>query len=85
MYLPALPLPTGTYPSPKACATMTVWKHQLVLFGGWSQPTPFPLHQVSDVTSCVYIASRLSLNYLTNHLIDEVKPNVRFMVYDGSV
>ncbi|XP_041377823.1 F-box only protein 42-like isoform X2 [Gigantopelta aegis] len=39
------PLAMGSYPSPKACASMVVYKDSLVLFGGWSHPTPFPLHQ----------------------------------------
>jgi hypothetical protein len=39
----------GIYPSPKACASMVVHKNNLILFGGWSQPTPFPLHQVFQV------------------------------------
>lgn len=39
-------LPTGTYPFPKACSSLVVYKDNLVLFGGWSHPTPFPLHQV---------------------------------------
>lgn len=25
---------------------MVVYKDSLVLFGGWSHPTPYPLHQV---------------------------------------
>ena len=37
---------SGTYPSPKACASMVVYKDSLVLYGGWSRPTPMPLHQV---------------------------------------
>lgn len=41
------PLATGTYPSPKACASMVVYKDSLVLFGGWSHPTPSPLHQAA--------------------------------------
>ncbi|XP_067951020.1 F-box only protein 42-like isoform X2 [Watersipora subatra] len=38
----------GNYPSPKACASMNVWRNLLVVFGGWSQPTPFPLHQAAQ-------------------------------------
>ena len=36
----------GTYPSPKACASMVVWRDELLLFGGWSPPTPLLPHQV---------------------------------------
>jgi F-box protein 42 len=40
------PLTMGTYPSPKACASLVCYKESLVLFGGWSHPSPYPLHQV---------------------------------------
>lgn len=36
------PIAMGTYPSPKACATMVVYNGNLVLFGGWSHPIPYP-------------------------------------------
>lgn len=39
----------GTYPTPKALATMVHYEGMLVLFGGWTHPTPFPLHQVSAI------------------------------------
>ncbi|XP_076232591.1 F-box protein 42 [Calliopsis andreniformis] len=35
----------GSYPSPKACATMLYYKKSFILFGGWSYPSPYPLHQ----------------------------------------
>lgn len=39
-------LPTsGSYPSPKACASIIPYKFNLILFGGLSQPSPYPLHQ----------------------------------------
>ncbi|XP_057236203.1 F-box only protein 42, partial [Malurus melanocephalus] len=41
-FLPSLP---GSYPSPKAGATLVVYKDLLVLFGGWTRPSPYPLHQ----------------------------------------
>lgn len=41
------PLATGSYPSPKAWATMVAYKDSLVLFGGWSYPTPITFHQAS--------------------------------------
>jgi F-box protein 42 len=40
------PLTMGTYPTPKACASMVCFKGKLILFGGWSFPSPYPLHQV---------------------------------------
>ncbi|KAF4518011.1 hypothetical protein B566_EDAN009244 [Ephemera danica] len=39
------PLTMGTYPSPKACASLVYYKDSLILFGGWSHPSPYPLHQ----------------------------------------
>ncbi|NWI12682.1 FBX42 protein, partial [Crypturellus soui] len=36
---------SGSYPSPKAGATLVVYKDLLVLFGGWTRPSPYPLHQ----------------------------------------
>jgi len=41
---------SGTYPTPKACASLVAYKDTLILFGGWSHPTPYPLHQVSKQT-----------------------------------
>ncbi|KAK3869686.1 hypothetical protein Pcinc_025023 [Petrolisthes cinctipes] len=42
-------LTTGTYPSPKAYATMIVTSYNnedlLILFGGWTHPSLYPLHQ----------------------------------------
>ncbi|XP_061583106.1 F-box only protein 42 [Cololabis saira] len=39
------PLASGSYPSPKAGATLVMHKDLLVLFGGWTRPSPYPLHQ----------------------------------------
>ncbi|MCJ8744135.1 hypothetical protein PDJAM_G00115150 [Pangasius djambal] len=39
------PLASGSYPSPKAGATLVMFKDLLVLFGGWTRPSPYPLHQ----------------------------------------
>lgn len=49
------PLAMGTYPYPKACASLVVYKDNLVLFGGWSHPTPFPLHQAARFFSELHI------------------------------
>lgn len=37
----------GTYPPPKACASLVAYKENLLLFGGWTHTSPYPLHQVS--------------------------------------
>ncbi|KAJ1520014.1 hypothetical protein ONE63_004244 [Megalurothrips usitatus] len=39
------PLTMGTYPSPKSCASMVEYKDALIVFGGWTQPSPYPLYQ----------------------------------------
>jgi len=39
------PRAIGTYPSPKALATMIEDKEKLILFGGWTHVSPYPLHQ----------------------------------------
>ena len=41
------PMSTGTYPSPKACAVMVLHQSSncLLLFGGWTHPSLYPLHQ----------------------------------------
>lgn len=42
-------LTMGTYPTPKACATLVYYEGTLVLFGGWTHPSPYPLHQVNII------------------------------------
>lgn len=42
------PIPMGTYPSPKACASMVYYNKSFVLFGGWAQPATFPPFQVKN-------------------------------------
>lgn len=40
------PMATGNYPSPKACATLVKAEtNKLLLFGGWTHPSLYPLHQ----------------------------------------
>ncbi|KAI4502377.1 hypothetical protein M0802_002289 [Mischocyttarus mexicanus] len=39
------PITMGSYPSPKACATMLYYKKNFILYGGWSYPSRYPLHQ----------------------------------------
>lgn len=54
------PLAMGAYPSPKACATMVVYNGKLVLFGGWSHPIPYPLHQSAHYFSELHVYSPVS-------------------------
>lgn len=39
------PLSMGTYPSPKACASMVCHNNSLILFGGWRHPSSYPPYQ----------------------------------------
>ena len=39
------PIATGTYPSPKACSVLVKYKNKLILFGGWTHPSMYPLHR----------------------------------------
>lgn len=41
------PMPTGNYPTPKACASLVEYKNKLLLFGGWSKSSPNPIHQTA--------------------------------------
>lgn len=41
----ARPVAMGTYPSPKACSSLAVYQDCLLLFGGWTHPSLYPLHQ----------------------------------------
>lgn len=49
------PLAVGTYPTPKACASLVAYKDTLILFGGWSHPTPYPLHQAARFFNQLHI------------------------------
>lgn len=39
------PISVGSYPSPKACASMVCYQNQLIVFGGWRHPSEYPPHQ----------------------------------------
>lgn len=49
------PLAMGTYPSPKACATMVCYRDNLFLFGGWTHPSPYPLHQAWKIFNQLHV------------------------------
>ena len=51
------PLSMGAYPSPKACASMVRFGDCLVLFGGWTHPSLYPLHQSWKLFSELHIYS----------------------------
>ena len=45
----------GAYPSPKACASLVLDDDQLILFGGWTHPSLYPLHQSWKLFSELHI------------------------------
>ncbi len=40
-----LSLATGNFPPPKACASLVNYQNNLILFGGWTHSSPYPIHQ----------------------------------------
>eukprot|EP00088_Acartia_fossae_P036709 TRINITY_DN3790_c1_g2_i3.p1 TRINITY_DN3790_c1_g2~~TRINITY_DN3790_c1_g2_i3.p1 ORF type:complete len:758 (-),score=164.78 TRINITY_DN3790_c1_g2_i3:359-2632(-) len=49
------PRAIGSYPSPKALATLVTNDDILVLFGGWTHPSIYPLHQTWKLFSELHI------------------------------
>ncbi|KAG8197516.1 hypothetical protein JTE90_007254 [Oedothorax gibbosus] len=49
------PLATGTYPPPKACATLVGHSDNLILFGGWTHTAPYPLHQIWRIFNQIHV------------------------------
>ena len=47
----------GAYPSPKACASLVRHDDTLLLFGGWTHPSLYPLHQSWKLFSELHIYS----------------------------
>ena len=47
----------GAYPSPKACASLVRHADTLLLFGGWTHPSLYPLHQSWKLFSELHIYS----------------------------
>ncbi|KAK7788265.1 hypothetical protein R5R35_013970 [Gryllus longicercus] len=61
------PLTMGTYPSPKACASVVCYKDALVLFGGWTHPSPYPLHQSWRLFNELHMYSIVSKRWTSIH------------------
>ncbi|XP_034231582.1 F-box only protein 42 [Thrips palmi] len=51
------PLATGTYPNPKACSSMVQSNNALIVFGGWTLPSPYPVYQACRLFSELHIYS----------------------------
>lgn len=55
------PLTQGEYPSPKASSSMICYNDMLILFGGWTYPPTFPVHQ-----ACMLFSELHSFHIPTN-------------------
>ncbi|XP_071448808.1 F-box only protein 42-like [Hetaerina americana] len=60
------PLSMGSYPSPKACASLVIHRDNLVLFGGWTHPSPYPLHQAWRLFNELHLYSMESNRWLSH-------------------
>lgn len=49
------PMPMGSYPSPKACATMVYHNKSFILFGGWAHPSAYPPYQTKKLFDELHI------------------------------
>lgn len=68
------PITMGHYPSPKACATMLYYKKSLILFGGWSHPSPYPLHQPWTLFNELHMYSIESNKWIAINTLDTPPP-----------
>lgn len=68
------PISMGTYPSPKACATMVCYNNSLILFGGWRHPSAFPPYQPWRLFDEVHLYSILDNKWKVLTAIDGPPP-----------
>ncbi|XP_015589723.1 F-box only protein 42 [Cephus cinctus] len=68
------PITMGSYPSPKACATMLYYKKSFVLFGGWTHPSPYPLHQQLKQFNELHIYSIESNRWIAINVLEGPPP-----------
>lgn len=73
-------LSMGSYPSPKACATLVYYKNSLVLFGGWTHPSPLPLHQVHFILMLKIFYRKIKL--ITQYFTKLDYNYLDLMIYD---
>lgn len=88
------PLAMGTYPSPKACATMVTYLGTLILFGGYTHPTPYPLHQAARFFNQLHIYDPATNRWSTINTVGYSPPPIaghsasvigdRMIVFGGS-
>ncbi|XP_076321536.1 F-box only protein 42-like isoform X2 [Tachypleus tridentatus] len=69
------PLATGTYPSPKACATLVSHKDNLVLFGGWTHTSPYSPYQNRKIFGHLHVYS-ISTNRWTQIVTTCTSPSL---------
>lgn len=68
------PLSMGTYPSPKACATMVCHRNSLILFGGWRHPSSYPPYQPWRLFDELHVYSIKENRWTVNTPIDGPPP-----------
>ncbi|XP_054007522.1 F-box only protein 42 [Hylaeus anthracinus] len=64
----------GSYPSPKACATMLYYKKSFILFGGWSLPSPYSLHQQPKLFNELHVYSIESNKWIAINTLEKPPP-----------
>ncbi|XP_076674769.1 F-box protein 42 isoform X2 [Andrena cerasifolii] len=64
----------GSYPSPKACATMLYYKKSFILFGGWSFPAPYPLLQQWKLYNELHVYSIESNKWVAINTLESPPP-----------
>ncbi|CAK9809899.1 F-box only protein 42 [Anthophora plagiata] len=64
----------GSYPSPKASATMLYYKKSFILFGGWSHPSPHPLHPEWKLFNELHVYSIESNKWIVINTLETPPP-----------
>lgn len=64
----------GAYPSPKACATMLYYKKSFILFGGWSHPALYSVHQQSRLFNELHVYSIESNKWIAINTLETPPP-----------
>ena len=83
----------GSYPSPKACASMFYYNMNFILFGGWPHPSPYPVYQQWKLFNELHVYSIESNRWSAINAVDSPPPisahsasiHQNFMVVFGGV
>lgn len=68
------PITMGSYPSPKACATMLYYNKSLILFGGFSPALSYPLYQRRKLYNELHIYSIESNKWIAINTLEAPPP-----------